>query len=630
MIITLLTLLAWGWLNHNWVAMGIILLLIGGCFVTPWRWALRDEQFYRIGDFVNVLFVAVLIFFVTANTEQRPVFMVLEWLPIFFLPVLLAQLYSVNNSLPMGTLFYSMRKREHQVALDFKLPYAAICWLATGAGNDTTLAYFMLSIAGFSAILWTVRSKNSSVILWFIVITMSTGISFFGQQGLRQLQGILEGEFIEWFTDWRTDPFKNMTSIGDIGKLKLSDSIEFRVKASEPLLLMQASYDRYLGQAWLATLRVFSDQPYHSVVDSQAHIKQLQVFQSLKRSTVLALPAGTVDITGLEGARLQYSPLGAVKLTEAPNFINFQVDYTGLQVDGVREFDLQVPQRHQSWIAPIQQDLQLEQQPPRVIAQAIKQYLQNNYYYSLFLGKETNADNALIDFMLNRKAGHCEYFAVASVFLLRSYGIPARLANGYAMEEYSESEQLYIVRRRHAHAWAIAKIDDYWQAVDATPSQWLFMEEEQAELLQPIYDFFSNYYFKYKQWRYLAALAEDESNEQQVWLVVAAVLFIILVWRLIMSRRDLVRLNAKHSETLAIEYPGHDSELFLIEQALAKTDNARLPHESTITWAKRVDNQALMAIGKMHYRYRFDTERFTRLDRNKLKQAVEQWLDREG
>lgn len=626
MIITLLSLLAWGWLNHNWLVTAGIVLLIVGSKLTTWRWALKIEQFYRIGDFVTVLFIAVLLYFSIAQEQQRTVFIVLEWLPVFFLPIILAQLYSIKQILPIGTLFYSKRKREHQATLDFTLPYAAICWLAAGVVNDSSLTYFLLSIAGFSVILWTVRSKNNPMILWFIVIALSAGLSYWGQQGLRQLHAVFTEHAVEWMLNWQSDPFKGMTSIGDIGELKLSDRIEFRVKADESLLLMQASYDRYIGQSWLATMRVFNDKPNYPVVKKQTLIKQLEVFQSLKRTTVLALPAGTVDIKGLEGATLQYSPLGAVKLTKAPDYVSFKVDYTGQQINKVREFDLQIPRQHQAWITAIKDDLNLGQQTPAMIAQAITQYFQHNYYYSLFLGRESDADKALEDFILNRKAGHCEYFAVASVFLLRSYGIPARLANGYSMQEYSEAEQLYIVRRRHAHAWAIAEIDGYWQAVDATPAQWLDMEEEQADLLQPVYDFFSSLYFKYKQWRYQQAMAEEQDDEKKIWLIVGAVLVLILIWRLIISRRDLVKLGANKNSSQLFKYPGQDSELFLIEKALAMTDDARLANESVFVWAKRIDNQALIEISKMHYRYRFDARRFTTADRNRLKQAVKEWL----
>jgi len=630
MIVSLMSLLAWAWLTQNWFVAAILSLLMLGRFFSAWRWNLKSAQFYRIGDFVTVLFVASLLYFAIVHTDQRPVFILLEWLPAFFAPILLAQLYSVHNQLPMGTLFYSVRKREQQESLDFQLPYAAICLLAAGAANESSWFYFAVMAVCFSAILWEARSKNSPVVLWFVVIGLAAGISYEGQFGLRQLQVISEDFWVGLLSDWQTDPFKSMTSIGDIGDLKLSNKIEFRVKSSESLLLLQSSYDRYLGQSWLASKRIFSEQPNYSVPAKNRRIKQLDVFQSVERTTILALPSGTVDIKGLEGAKLQYTPLGAVKLTEAPDFVNYQVDYTGQELAKTSELDLQIPPQHQAWLAIIKQALQLEQQEPAQIALAIKQYFQRNYYYSLFLGKEANADKALKSFMLERKAGHCEYFAVASVLLLRSYGIPARLANGYAMQEYSEAEQLYIVRRRHAHAWAIAAINGQWQAVDATPAQWLDMEEDQADYWQPVYDLFSAVHFYYKQWRYQQAQSNDDSGDQFIQLLVAAVLVVLLLWRLWVSRQHLLRTKPKQGmSSNAFNYPGQDSDFYLIEKSLVGTDLARRENEAIVVWLKRLDAPALMEISKLHYKYRFGTDNFSVAERAKLKQAVRCWLAQE-
>ena len=627
MIVSLMSLLAWAWLTQNWFVAAILSLLMLGRFFSAWRWNLKSAQFYRIGDFVTVLFVASLFYFAIVHTDQRPVFILLEWLPAFFSPVLLVQLYSVHNQLPMGTLFYSVRKRKQQESLDFQLPYAAICLLATGAANEPSWFYFAVMTVCFSAILWTARSKNSSVILWFVVIGFAGGLSYVGQLGLRQLQVASEDFWVEFFSEWQADPFKSMTSIGDIGDLKLSNKIEFRVKSSESLLLLQSSYDRYLGSSWLASKRIFSDQPNYLVPAKNKPIKQLDVFQSVKRTTILALPSGTVDINGLEGAQLEYTPLGAVKLTEAPDFVNYQVDYTGQEFAKTSELDLQIPPQHQAWLAIIKQELKLGQQEPAQIALAIKQYFQRNYYYSLFLGKESNADKALATFMLERKAGHCEYFAVASVLLLRSYGIPARLANGYAMQEYSEAEQLYIVRRRHAHAWAVAAINEQWQAVDATPAQWLDMEEEQADLWQPVYDLFSRLHFYYKQWRYQQALADDVNSDYSMQIFIMVLLVLVLLWRLWASRQHLLRTEADSSEKVEKrDYPGQDSGLYLIGQALAKTDKARKKNESIAVWAKRIDDHSLIEISKLHYRYRFDADNFSAGDKSKLNLAVQHWL----
>ena len=57
------------------------------------------------------------------------------------------------------------------------------------------------------------------------------------------------------------------------------------------------------------------------------------------------------------------------------------------------------------------------------------------------------------DFITNNPRGHCEYFATALVLMLRSQGIPARLAIGYNCNEWNALGRFFQVRQLHAHAW---------------------------------------------------------------------------------------------------------------------------------------------------------------------------------
>ena len=42
------------------------------------------------------------------------------------------------------------------------------------------------------------------------------------------------------------------------------------------------------------------------------------------------------------------------------------------------------------------------------------------------------------DFLVNRKQGHCEYFASALALLLRSIDIPSRVINGFKGGDWNE------------------------------------------------------------------------------------------------------------------------------------------------------------------------------------------------
>ncbi|HEY6940373.1 DUF3488 and transglutaminase-like domain-containing protein [Dokdonella sp.] len=77
------------------------------------------------------------------------------------------------------------------------------------------------------------------------------------------------------------------------------------------------------------------------------------------------------------------------------------------------------------------------------------------------------ARDTVDDFLFGTKAGFCEHYASAFVFLMRAAGIPARVVTGYQGGWWS-SEYL-LVRQSDAHAWAEVWSDgEGWKRVDPT------------------------------------------------------------------------------------------------------------------------------------------------------------------
>jgi transglutaminase-like putative cysteine protease len=83
----------------------------------------------------------------------------------------------------------------------------------------------------------------------------------------------------------------------------------------------------------------------------------------------------------------------------------------------------------------------------------------------------TVADPAasLREFLFSKRAGFCEHYASALALLLRSSGIPSRVAVGYLGGEWNELGQYLIVRQSDAHAWTEGWIGGRWVQLDATP-----------------------------------------------------------------------------------------------------------------------------------------------------------------
>ena len=106
---------------------------------------------------------------------------------------------------------------------------------------------------------------------------------------------------------------------------------------------------------------------------------------------------------------------------------------------------------------------------------AIKDYLENNYIYTLDIERPAKGVDAIENFLVNAKRGHCEYFASAMALMLKKCGIPARLTYGYMTTRESWNRFLggsFVIRRRDAHAWveAALAIDGRVQWVPFDPS----------------------------------------------------------------------------------------------------------------------------------------------------------------
>lgn len=105
------------------------------------------------------------------------------------------------------------------------------------------------------------------------------------------------------------------------------------------------------------------------------------------------------------------------------------------------------------------------------LARRIENRLRFDYEYSLDVSFASARDH-LTEFLVRQRRGHCEYFATAMALMLRTYGIPTRIINGYASDEWVGSGGgYYLVRQEHAHSWVEVYFPDAgWIAFDPTPA----------------------------------------------------------------------------------------------------------------------------------------------------------------
>lgn len=100
---------------------------------------------------------------------------------------------------------------------------------------------------------------------------------------------------------------------------------------------------------------------------------------------------------------------------------------------------------------------------------ALEAWMGSHTKYSLNAPLARPDVDVVDDFLFNVRAGWCEQIASSLVVMLRSRGIPARLATGFVPGDRSRFTGEWVVRAKHAHAWAEVYFPGVgWQAFDPT------------------------------------------------------------------------------------------------------------------------------------------------------------------
>lgn len=112
---------------------------------------------------------------------------------------------------------------------------------------------------------------------------------------------------------------------------------------------------------------------------------------------------------------------------------------------------LQLPENFSPRIRQLAADITAESSTPYDKAVTITRYLRDNIGYALTIAETPRDKDPLEWILFEYKQAYCVYYASAEIVMLRSLGIPARMAVGFAQGDRDENR--FIVRRLHSHAW---------------------------------------------------------------------------------------------------------------------------------------------------------------------------------
>ncbi|MFC4994635.1 transglutaminase-like domain-containing protein [Rubritalea tangerina] len=518
-LLTSFLLLFWG-LNAGSLVVALVLAaILDGRRYVKVEWDFGESGQVKAFQ-LSLLLIAMVVALSWIDDEGRSgALNVVRWLPVLLLPVEFVQRYGSSDRVNLNNFFYFSRKRMeqdrkegrevHPRQVNTGYPYLFGVLTAGCTGEELPWFFWPSLCAAFFLLVASVyRSRGLQLrgLLWALPIVIGLGwvtqwgmttVYLWAKEKMRMGRGLMENN--TYFADLNAH-------LGDLGDVKLNPKIEWRVWGEgSPNYLKLASYNLYRDGRWTyaynregfsAPQGSYAARPRRAlqhegelysyyrdedvsrlkrVDEDDAYEVRGTVTHKQSSTVVPSVPGyfGASDVLG-DVAELQVNTMGSMQVVEREMVLNYTLyandEGKVMDVKPVEGVDYEVDKDEQAVISTLVDELGLrEMDSPEDVVVAIERYFAKAFEYSTdFDPGERDYERTKLEWFLETvKKGHCEYYASATVLLLREVGIPARYTVGYAVMERDGDR--WNVRGTHAHAWVRAYIDGKWINVDTTP-----------------------------------------------------------------------------------------------------------------------------------------------------------------
>jgi transglutaminase-like putative cysteine protease len=287
------------------------------------------------------------------------------------------------------------------------------------------------------------------------------------------------------------------------GPVVLNKLVAFKVESDKPYYLKGTVKEIYDGFSWSQ-----SEKPYKQKNNNETSLLQdefsLSYVNSTKTIRIYPVELNSSTIFIPDRAYNAYTEKGYIYYDDIPTFISSEVltnpytvnfydlndsalpiiNYKGNQ--RIREVSavyyaehykkyLQVPDNLSQRTYDLVYSLTKDKRNNIEKVQAIRDYLNKNYPYTLKVSNVPEGQEFLDYFLFTEKKGYCTYFATAETIMCRIAGIPARYVEGFNMADEKDETGQYVVRNETSHAWTEVlylanETQGLWYTVDAVPN----------------------------------------------------------------------------------------------------------------------------------------------------------------
>lgn len=618
-------LVGWGILRDWWWLGAILAVLVELPRLIKGRKDFQAPDFSRAFTLtwllVNV--VALILWLQDANRDEFEI--LVECLPLFFLPVILCQLFARESDYPLHvtTILSDWRFKTEQKngglpkewRMHFGYPYLFLTlvgasWNLSSLEKKGMFAVLVILVL-WRLIFYTQASRPSKRWRGQLVYTLTCCVAIAcGYGAIKLYQWIDSGRWINYILS--DSPIETSTQLGKLGEIKQDTNIHWRIiqpETAPPPLLKDRIFNNYINKSWYHTpvsgrirSQDFEDfnrtpmgakmihlpDPQMSSAEAVAQtISSYRIRGKGRQRTLLPNTNSLIYMENDSVEGIEYNSIGTIVAT---NPVTGVVDYTihsksvherdPLEMPPSVEEDLQIPTALKDVLQEFAQEHGISNSASAMDAsRGIRKIFRNDFTYSLH-GK-ISGSNPIKKFLQEVKSGHCEYFATAGCLLLRQLGYPARYTVGYAVKEYDELDQEWCLRGTHAHAWVRVwdEETERWIDVEFTPASEMQFSHAKPSVVQNIQD-------SIKKWREDFIVWRSENGESWV--------FTILPWFLLMVLIGVFGRNLMKARSLSQQ----ESQIDRLMRPLAKILKVapRSPTQTHRQWLSTLPLKSQMKI----------------------------------
>jgi transglutaminase-like putative cysteine protease len=399
---------------------------------------------------------------------------------------------------------------------------------------------------------------------------------------------------------------------------RLSDELVMRVRSPRPALYRAQVYDVYSNGRWTSSSNVLvtlhrGGLPSVEIPQAQDEATGEELVQTFYverqlpnlifaayRPREVYSSSTSLRVDAFSSIRLPftlekdtiYSVVSEVPVQPDPSAMTPDSD-----VDLGPEFDryLQLPHSLGPRFTSLAKQITADAPTPADKALAVQDWIKRNKRYRLDIPRDPPGQDPVNVFVFNRRDGFCEQIASTMALMLRATGVPTRLVTGFGEGQRNVFTGYWEIKNSDSHAW----VEVYYRGIGWVPYDPTFGVPETSAanstfLFRPIANVLGKL-IPTDAMRSLARLAHVPRWAAPLlalaFLVVAAAGALLTL-----ARRRRARLRP--TDRLTIAWLG-------VENDLRRRGFVRSPPETVIEFARRTNDDAIVALAEEFGRLRY-------------------------